>query len=88
MLKPMAKLPGPLHKNVSDDQRLKEIVKEGRNTKVISCVKFKRNGNGVDGWTSEALQRLGEVEGSLWQIRAELLGGKEKFELMLKRVDG
>lgn len=34
------------------------------------------------------LQRLGEAEGSPWHIRAEIIGWKEKFNSLLKKVGG
>lgn len=43
---------------------------------------------GMDGWPSVALQKFREVEGSLWHVRVELIGWKERLCSLLKKVDG
>lgn len=39
------------------------------------------------GWPSELLQKVGEVEGTLWHVWAELIGWNERLESSLKKVD-
>lgn len=43
----------------------------------------------ANGWPSEVMQKFREVKGSLWYIwPAQLIGWKERFEALLKKVDG
>lgn len=43
---------------------------------------------GASGWPPKVLQKLGEVEGSLWHFKVKLSVWKEKIKVMMEKIDG
>lgn len=72
------------------NERKVELVSKERLRKEGPMTECHRNSyvGGATGWSFEVLHRLGEVEGSLWHIRSELFGWREKLDIMLEKVDG
>lgn len=68
------------HSKAESTARYKQVRPMGLKNRMLLIA-------GADGWHSQKLQKLGEVEGSLWHVQAELQGWKERLDSLMKIVD-
>ncbi|XP_040997848.1 uncharacterized protein LOC121243846 [Juglans microcarpa x Juglans regia] len=89
LMNPESDIHVPSKASGKDYTRHYEVGMITRNKKERSMEVISRNlpVAGVDGRHSHKLQKLGEVEGSFWHVRVELLGWKERLDTLFKIVD-